>query len=352
MTIKIIAVGDIMLGDQDLCAGFGVGSHIKKRGANYLFDDVRDILSRGDIVFGNLECSVNRDANIDYKKTFFCACPAVVPALKNAGFNALSVANNHIMQNGLEIYNHTINLLDENKILPVGVRNDVRIKKIHGLDIAFFGYSFIDDKICGVGYNKIIDDKKIFDDISKIRASSDLIIISLHWGLEYVPYASVWQIETARKLIDAGADVILGGHSHVLQGYEIYNGKPIIYSLGNFIFDQTFNPETTISAIFEINIGENVEIKCMPILINPVHYALNLSLSEELVNAVSTAHRNIEGNSISKYETLVVNYLSADNPFHKMAKKHMKRHFCKHFYKYMMRQNVHIIFEYIRNIVR
>lgn len=349
MSLKIIAVGDIMLGDQDLCSGFGVGSKIKNNGPEYLFKDVKEILKRGDIVFGNLECSINQDSNINYKKKFFCADPCVVPALAEAGFNALSVANNHIMENGIDTYKNTITLLEEQCIIPVGLKKTVQYKKVNGLNIALMGYSFIEDNISDVKYNKISDKSEIIDDLKKVRNNCDLIILSLHWGLEYVPYASVWQVETARKLIDAGADVILGGHSHVLQGYEIYNGKVIIYSLGNFVFDQTFNPNTRESAIFEIDLEEENKVNFTPIMIHKEKYApvFDGKFSEKIITHIISAHSNLQGKTIREYENKVICYTNPNNPYHKFARKSMKIHFLRKTWRYNLKESLSIIKEYV-----
>ena len=194
---------------------------------------------------------MDSNSKTDKEPFFFSAYSDMVKGLKNAHFNVLSIANNHIMENGQKHFIHTIQILKENEIIPVGIRKKYDVINIKGHKIAFLAYSFIEDYITDTCYNKIQSEKTIIEDIQEVKSISDLIIVSLHWGYEYVPYPSPTQIRIGRSLVDAGADIILGGHPHVTQSLEIYKDRPIIYSLGNFIFDQTFIPTTRDSFIAE-----------------------------------------------------------------------------------------------------
>ena len=212
MNIEIYAVGDVMLGEQALCYNFGVKSTIKNKGVDYLFKDVRDILKTGDIVFGNLEAPISNKTNKNgFEANFFRAEPNVIGGLKNANFNVLSVANNHIMEHGDRAFLSTVSLLKENNITPVGVANKTEILEIDGFKIAIIGYSFIDDFISNHPYNKVSSDKGIREDIKNISDSVDLVILSLHWGYEYIHFPSPEQVEIGRRLIDCGVDIVLGG---------------------------------------------------------------------------------------------------------------------------------------------
>jgi poly-gamma-glutamate synthesis protein (capsule biosynthesis protein) len=212
MPLNIYAVGDIMLGEQGLCYNFGVKSVIKNKGVGYLFTDVKGILKTGDIVFGNLEAPISNETNKrGFETNFFRAAPNVIESLKNANFNVLSVANNHIMEHGGKAFLSTVNSLKENNITPVGVANKTEILEVKGFKVAFMAYSFIDDFIHNSAYNKVKSERKILEDIKKIRDSVDLIIMSLHWGYEYIPFPSPEQVEIGRRLIDCGVDIVLGG---------------------------------------------------------------------------------------------------------------------------------------------
>lgn len=342
-----------MLGEQPLCNNFGVSSVIMRRGPDYLFDNVRSLLQGGDIVFGNLECSImSKDCTTERKPKFFCANSGVIEGLKNANFNVLSVANNHIMENKEILFRNTVQLLRNNGIHTVGVANDIEIINVNGHKIAFMAYSFIEDNISNSGYNKIHSEEHILQDIQKIRSIVNLVIISLHWGYEYVPYPSPDQIRIGRKLVDAGADIILGGHPHVTQSYEIYKSRPIIYSLGNFIFDHTYIPTTRESFIAEITLSDSlksVRVNIIPVLSDKKTYQsqlVNASQVEACIKRVDAIRRTFENRSLSDYENFIGDYDLLYRRYKKVAKRNMKVHFLKNFYRYSLPTTLGIIKNY------
>ncbi|MGI6023589.1 MAG: CapA family protein [Methanoculleus sp.] len=341
MSLKIYAVGDIMLGEQPLCNNFGVSRVIKRRGPDYLFDNVRSLFNGGDIVFGNLECSImSGDVSKEQEPGFFCAEPAVIEGLKNANFNVLSVANNHIMENKDVLFQNTVQLLRNNDILPVGIANEIEIIDVNGYRIAFLAYSSIEDNILNSGYNKIHSEEPILQDIQKIRSDVDLVIISLHWGYEYVPYPSPEQIQAGRKLVDAGADIILGGHPHVTQSYEIYKNRPIFYSLGNFIFDHTYIPTTRETLIAEVTIGDSLDlisVNVIPVITDESNYQPQLlkpPQAEASIKRVDTIRGTFEDRSLADYEKTIGDYDLLYGRYKKPAKWNMRIQFLKNFYRY------------------
>jgi len=354
MSLKIYAVGDIMLGEQPLCNNFGVSSVIKRRGPDYLFDNVRSSFNDGDIVFGNLECSImSEDSANGQEPNFFCAELDVVEGLKNAKFNVLSVANNHIMENKDILFQNTVQLLRNNNMHPVGIANEIEIIDINGYNIAFLAYSFIEDNIPNSGYNKIYSEELILQDMQRIRSDVDLIIISLHWGYEYVPYPSPDQIRIGRKLVDAGADIILGGHPHVTQSYEIYKNRPIFYSLGNFIFDHTYIPTTRESFIAEIAVDDSldlVNVNIIPVRADEKDYQPKLVRSpqaEASIKHVDTIRSTFENRSLSDYKGSIGNYDHLYSEYKRSAKRNMRIQFVKSFYRYSPSTTFNIIKQYL-----
>lgn len=353
MSLKIYAVGDIMLGEQPLCNNFGVASVIKRKGPDYLFDNVRSLLNEGDIVFGNLECSILSEDSVNEKTpNFFCAEPGIIEGLKNANFNVLSVANNHIMEHGDVLFQNTVQLLRDNNICPVGIANEIEVISVKGLKIAFLAYSFIEDNVPSSGYNKIHSEEPIIQNIQKIRSEVDLIIISLHWGYEYVPYPSPDQIRIGRKLVDAGADVILGGHPHVAQSYEIYKNRPIFYSLGNFIFDHTYIPTTRESFIAEITIGnlpDAINVNVIPVIADKSDYQpqlLDPPKAEASIKHVDTIRSKFEDRPLSDYIESIGDYDLLYGRYKISAKRRMKVQFLKNFYRYSPSTTFGMIKEY------
>jgi poly-gamma-glutamate synthesis protein (capsule biosynthesis protein) len=186
----------------------------------------------------------------------FGAETKAIEGLKNAGFDLVNLANNHFSNQGKAGMNYTFDLLNQYGIGYFGAgTNETKahapaIKTVNGIEIAFLGYS---DRDVLPG-NSIaisdtpglapmdIDQAKI--DILNAKKIADLVMVSMHSGTEYTPFSNNKQISFARSAIDAGANLVFGHHPHVVQGYEHYKGKLIIYSLGNFIFDQAWSKET------------------------------------------------------------------------------------------------------------
>lgn len=176
--------------------------------------------------------------------------------VKYAGFNVLNLANNHIMDYYERGLFDTINILEKNNIEHCGAGKNIdearkpAILKVKEIKVAVLGYTDMAEYIykgnpmisfeAGEDKSGVVPRKYelIKEDIDEIRENVDLIIVSLHWGVEDSFEVTDEQKEFAHKLIDDGADIILGHHPHKFQGVEIYEGKPIVYSMGNFIFDQ------------------------------------------------------------------------------------------------------------------
>jgi gamma-polyglutamate biosynthesis protein CapA len=275
--LTIAAVGDICLSDHVLCSGFGVSSSIEKHGHHSLFDDVKSYLSDADIVFGNLECVLSDKKNLEgaIKDSLFKGKPEYIEIIKELGFNCLNIANNHTMQHGSEGFENTIKILEANSVFPIGVcgREDYYSKpytiRRNGHSCSMIGYSFIRDNFSNEPLYAKGNLEHIIDDIKKIKKESDYLVVSCHWGLELMCRPSNNMVMIAHTLIDAGADVILGHHSHTLQGIEKYRNKLIIYSLGNFIFDLMWDLPTRKTGIFRILLGKgNISYEFTPTFIN------------------------------------------------------------------------------------
>lgn len=280
--LRLIAVGDIMMGRS-------VGKRLEDspNGYDAAFINVSDILNSGDVTFANLEAPMTTNLHSLSKnnKIILKCSPDCIGAIKSAGFDILSLANNHMMDyydNGLF---DTIGLLDKNGIGHSGAgsnlddarkpvileKNGVKIGFISYTDMAYtypgnpsINYSADDDR-AGLAPRRY---ELIKEDIDKLRPNVDLVAVSLHWGVEETFKITPEMVDFAHKLIDDGADMILGHHPHQFQGIEVYKQKPIIYSMGNFIFDQN-DPENMETFIMDINFERNVikSISAIPVRI-------------------------------------------------------------------------------------
>lgn len=280
VTTSIIATGDIMLG-----RGVEKALKAQKAGFSYSFLKVKEIFANGDIVFGNLEHpltrrekSLNGNAKIVLK-----ADPDVISGLTFAGFNLLSLANNHVMDYYGEGLMDTIEALDAAGILYAGAGKNLQearkpaILEKNGVKVGFLAYSEMAYMVyegnpplkfaaeAGQAGVAPLTPRFIEEDIRALRPKADLIVISLHWGTEDSYEITEQQIQLAHKLCDQGADIILGHHPHRFQGIEIYNGKPIVYSLGNFIFDQVEQNQESFVLQLDYEGTELAEMKAIPV---------------------------------------------------------------------------------------
>lgn len=290
--INMSVVGDILLSR-------GVGDKIKEEGYEYPYEHVKDIFKDKDIVFGNLECPICDESNPVYKKPqiVFKADSSNTIALKEAGFNILSLANNHTMdQNSIGLIS-TMNLLNKTNIGYVGAGKSYGnarkpyFVKMNNTVIGFLAYSVFPPEgyIFSPSRPDVarVDFDKLDKEIQMARENCDFLVLSFHWGNEYEFYPSEYQRELAYKAVDSGADLILGHHPHVLQGIENYRDKYIFYSLGNFIFDRQIQSGTDETIIVDLVISDSkikkitlhpIEIEdCQPTLArdNKAGYILN-----------------------------------------------------------------------------
>lgn len=255
--ISLLFVGDIMLSR-------GVANQIIIHNNDYDFPflKIASTTTAADLAFGNLEGPISDGGKNQGSIYSFRANPVAAKGLKFAGFDILNLANNHIMDWGGAALKNTINTLEQNQIHWIGAgRNETEansplIVDIRGVKIALLGFTNLYPKsLEAKGNNPGVshfDVSSIKNQISKIKNANqaDIIIISFHWGEEYQTKANESQKRIAHELINAGADLIVGHHPHVIQEVENYNSASsthsgfIDYSLGNFIFDQNFSKET------------------------------------------------------------------------------------------------------------
>lgn len=176
--------------------------------------------------------------------------------LKYAGVDIVSLANNHTKNYGDLGFIQTKNFLSNEGLDYVGDGNLI-IRDVHGTKFGFLGFNFVDT------FPKDLDVQLIKD----AKAKLDVLVVMVHWGKEYMSDPTSQQKEIADTLIKAGADVIVGNHPHWVQGYDIVDGKPIFYSLGNFIFDQAWSEETKtgIAVCLTYQKDKLIDIEEMPI---------------------------------------------------------------------------------------
>ncbi len=204
-----------------------------------------DEYRQADLAMVNLENPLTKATiPLPDKQFNFKADPESVKVLEKGGVDLVTLANNHTMDFEEAGLTETMDTLDRSGILHLGAGRDEKearrpeIVEVKGQRVAYLGYYGADFHAAGEGKagTNFADEARIAADIKSIRDQVDWIVVNFHWGEELATYPAEWQIDLAHFTVDQGADLIVGHHPHVLQGAEIYKGRPIAYSLGNFIF--------------------------------------------------------------------------------------------------------------------
>lgn len=277
-TVRLMAVGDVMLART-------IGQRILRNGPDFVFAGVQDILDRADLLVINLECTISTRGHPADKHWTFRAPPVAADALVKGGVDVAGQANNHGMDWGPDALADTRQLLTDRGIGDVGAGPDratahapVVIEK-NGLRIAFLAYVAAFSEVSGFTTSSweagkhtpglaIGHAKDVRRDVSAAAAQADLVIVSIHAGYEGTYTPNRVQKRLAHAALGAGATLVLGAHPHVLQGYELNDGKMVAYSLGDFVFDSMPPPQRE-SAILDVTLtAEGVtHVHWVPILL-------------------------------------------------------------------------------------
>lgn len=242
-------VGDIMM-DR------GVKHSVMKNFSgdySMLFADA-DFLKTPDIMFGNLEGPASNVGTDLHNLYSFRMDPAVLPLLKEKGFDVLSLANNHMGDWTVKAFVDTLNRVKDTGIIPCGAGMNKKeavqpaVLEKDGYKVGFICFTDVGPTGLAATETKaglLLASDPEYDTIIKNASSHvDVLIVSFHWGVEYKKVHNTRQEELAKRAIDAGATAVAGHHPHVSQDIGEHKGSPIFYSFGNFIFDQSFSEET------------------------------------------------------------------------------------------------------------
>jgi poly-gamma-glutamate synthesis protein (capsule biosynthesis protein) len=251
------------------------------------FRAVADELQRADITIGDLECSMSDNypqPELENPQTFsFKTGSATVAGLELADIDILSRANNHSFNFGAGGMDDTTAVLDQAGILHFGMGHNLEEARrpvtvqLGDVSYAFLGYNGISDQWDGAtegsaGTAPMLD-WLVADDVGRAVEAGHIVIPYFHWGVEYVSLPTEQQRYFARVAIDSGAAMVMGSHPHWVQAVETYNGKPIVYSLGNFVFDQAWSRETLEGMYANIWLegGRILGLDLIPVLIEDEH---------------------------------------------------------------------------------
>ena len=254
--VTLVFAGDIVLDDT-------AGKIIK--GGGDPFAAFASDFRNADIRIGNLECVIATTGSAAGKNFTFRAHPRAIPVLKRH-FDAVALANNHSGDFGREAFAEMLGLLGQHKLAQFGGGHNLGeahtplILERKGLRIALLSYSEFMPRSFEADYNAPgiawSEDEQVVADIKKARTThhADVVIPVMHWGWENELTAGARQRQLARLMIDAGADAVIGGHPHVRQDTEQYRGKPIVYSVGNFVMKETDNAQQRLGWLLRLRI--------------------------------------------------------------------------------------------------
>ena len=239
-TLTVTATGDCTFAtDVNASRELGFVAYAERYGTDWFFQNVRDIFDEDDLTIVNFEGTLSDRGEREIKQFAFRGDPEYVNAL--TGVEAVNLANNHSMDYGEISLDDTKKYLDEKGIVYCRGKADVAVEEINGIKVGLVGINYLND----------VMRTELVDAIDKAKdKGAELIILSIHWGVEKATAPNQDQIDAAYTAIDNGVDLVIGTHPHVLQGFEKYKGKYICYSLGNFSFGGNNAPSDMDTAIF------------------------------------------------------------------------------------------------------
>src|ERR671910_1608761 len=245
---------------------------------------VREYLSSADLTLANFENPVKRGAVYHPEATTFTGDLRLMPVLDQAGMDGVTLGNNHILDAGTTGVDETMRHLDDAGIAHAGAGTDLaearkpmvfdlggtKVGVLSYLDVPSYGWAWATQTAPGTAP---LLENVLEEDIKRLRPRVDLILVMPHWGKEYIATPEPQQVDLAHTAIDAGADLVIGGHAHWPKGIEMYEGKPIFYGVGNFLLDQSWSEETSTGIFAEITLYGDDVVQVCPVPFIMLDYA-------------------------------------------------------------------------------
>jgi len=257
---------------------------------------MRELLRSADLTVGNLESTLSTNGEPTQGSDSFGGSPALVPLLRGAGFDALSLANNHAGDYGATALVETVDALAASPVVPFGAGRTVReasrpaVLEAGGTRFAFVGFNAIGETPMATadepgalsvrmpprtGPLVPADLGRVTRIVERAGERADAVVVLPHWGTQYTHTPEPVQREVARALVAAGADLVAGGHPHWVQGMDAVDGVPVLHSLGNFVFDMDWQEQTMEGVVLETTWwgGELKAIRLVPYAMDPSDFA-------------------------------------------------------------------------------
>lgn len=316
--MKVLIAGDVTATNR-------VREQVLQKGFGGLLDELRPFTAESDYSILNLETTIENEGEIytPIQKVgpHISSPEAILDMVKDAGFQCVTLANNHILDYGGQALLHTVEAVEARGLDHVGAGADlvaasqVLVREISGLKLAIVNFCENDFSIAGKAQPGAfpLDIVKNYRQIRQARERADYVVVIVHGGVEHFPLPTIRMKETYRFFIDAGADAVINHHQHCHSGFEIYNGKPIFYGLGNLLFDRKkdYAPLWYIGYMVQLSLEDVVSFEIIPY--NQCREGIGVSVLEGterdlFLNGLSTLNEQISDDSIlaSKLEDLVI----------------------------------------------
>ena len=244
VSITISAAGDCTLGtDEYFDPSTSLNAYYDSNGPEYFFQNVKSIFDADDLTIVNMEGTLTEETTRQDKTYAFKGPAEYAQILTSGGVETANLANNHSYDYGEKSYTDTVDTLEKAGIVTFGY-DRTAVMDVKGVKVGLVGtYELAEGMGC--------EDEMIANIKAVEEQGAQIVIVSFHWGIERENYPTENQVNLAHSAIDNGADLVLGHHPHVLEGIEVYNGKNIVYSLGNFCFGGNSNPSDKDTMIFQ-----------------------------------------------------------------------------------------------------
>jgi hypothetical protein len=245
---------------------------------------VREYLSGADLTLANLENPVVREAVYHPEATTFTGDLRLMPVLEQAGVDGVTLGNNHILDAGAPGLLETLEHLEDAGIAYAGAGGNLeaarepmifeigetRVGVLSYQGVPSYDWAWATETAPGTAP---LVGEVMQEDIRRLRPRVDLVVVMPHWGKEYLATPEPGQVDLAHAAVEAGADLIVGGHAHWPKGMEVYEGKPIFYGVGNFLLDQSWSEETSTGIFAEITLYGDRLVQVRPVPFVMLDYA-------------------------------------------------------------------------------
>ncbi len=246
--------------------------------------EMREYLRRADLTLANLENPVVENAVWHPEEPTFTGDLRLLPILGQAGIDGVTLANNHILDAGVPGLEETIGHLEEAGISHAGAGpdlaaarepmifdlGDLRVGVLSSQNVPSYEWAWATSSVPGTAP---LEEELLREDVRNLRPEVDLVVVMPHWGIEYTAPPEPEQLELAHAAIDEGADLVVGNHAHWAKGIEVYEGKPIFYGTGNFLFDQAWSEDTSTGIFAEVILYEDRIVQARPVPFIVLDYA-------------------------------------------------------------------------------